>query len=387
LLYIVVVVSALLLVVTNLIVYRARKPVGKTARFWAAMALGPFFLACVMPLVAIQVLLLAVATIIWRNSGRGPSYFLRLSCGATLIAYVMAGWLVWKSETEFARLRRFYPFVSMEARVPLIRRGPSQKSITVATAERLGRVEQRIQTDWSWLREIQLRIIHELAVMHFIDNPGFGNARMVRRPDDWVLASPLGQKPPPLQPGPRVTSTWSPGELERPPASDIPFLGSIYEDSVSDFVFAAGFGYVKDRRHVAGFLPHQFREVPSLTAGTERQNNIDLSSGIANAAHRWKVRTLDLVGLLLHDAPVVYVSNELPRMDKLRGAPTRPLDKFETLGLSVLHRGEDLFTSRDGKNLRMLGAIYSTRQCVTCHGCERGDLLGAFSYTLERDEP
>jgi hypothetical protein len=223
--------------------------------------------------------------------------------------------------------------------------------------------------------------------MHFIDNPGFGNARMVRRPDDWVLASPLGQKPPPLQPGPRVTSTWSPGELERPPASDIPFLGSIYEDSVSDFVFAAGFGYVKDRRHVAGFLPHQFREVPSLTAGTERQNNIELSSGIANAAHRWKVRTLDLVGLLLHDAPVVYVSNELPRMDKLRGAPTRPLDKFETLGLSVLHRGEDLFTSRDGKNLRMLGAIYSTRQCVTCHGCERGDLLGAFSYTLERDEP
>jgi hypothetical protein len=32
----------------------------------------------------------------------------------------------------------------------------------------------------------------------------------------------------------------------------------------------------------------------------------------------------------------------------------------------------------------MLGAIRSTRQCLSCHGGNRGDLLGAFSYVFTR---
>jgi len=32
----------------------------------------------------------------------------------------------------------------------------------------------------------------------------------------------------------------------------------------------------------------------------------------------------------------------------------------------------------------MLGATYGAKQCVACHGGERGDLLGVFSYTLQR---
>ena len=32
--------------------------------------------------------------------------------------------------------------------------------------------------------------------------------------------------------------------------------------------------------------------------------------------------------------------------------------------------------------LRILGAIRAAKQCVDCHGGERGALLGAFSYTL-----
>jgi mono/diheme cytochrome c family protein len=35
----------------------------------------------------------------------------------------------------------------------------------------------------------------------------------------------------------------------------------------------------------------------------------------------------------------------------------------------------------------MLGAVRSTRQCVACHGGDRGDLLGAFSYALVSDGP
>jgi hypothetical protein len=32
----------------------------------------------------------------------------------------------------------------------------------------------------------------------------------------------------------------------------------------------------------------------------------------------------------------------------------------------------------------MLGAARSVSQCIKCHDGERGDLLGAFSYYLQR---
>jgi hypothetical protein len=142
-------------------------------------------------------------------------------------------------------------------------------------------------------------------------------------------------------------------------------LASIFVDNIIDFVFAQGWGYFKDRRHVAGFSSHRFtREAPK--------------------AKQWRVRTLDLVSLLLHDEPVAYVSDELPAMDELRAASIRPLDKFESIGLVSLRQGEGLFISRDGDAIRMLRAIHSTKQCTACHGGERGDLLGAFSYAIVR---
>jgi hypothetical protein len=66
--------------------------------------------------------------------------------------------------------------------------------------------------------------------------------------------------------------------------------------------------YVRDRDHVAGFRPHQFRRLP-------------------DAPKRWQVERLELISLLKHDRPVAYFSNNLPKMDELRDAPTRPLDQ------------------------------------------------------------
>jgi hypothetical protein len=100
----------------------------------------------------------------------------------------------------------------------------------------------------------------------------------------------------------------------------------------------------------------------------------------------WQVQRLELVGLLLHQRPVVYVSENLPRMDELHGAPTRHLDRFETAALEKLHQGAYLLVADTPEGVRMLGAIRSVKQCVSCHGGERGDLLGAFSYTLRRGE-
>jgi hypothetical protein len=66
-------------------------------------------------------------------------------------------------------------------------------------------------------------------------------------------------------------------------------------------------------------------------------------------------------------------------MKRLGTTPTRSLDNFETAGL---RKGDDLFLARTRDGYRLLGAIRSAKQCVKCHDGERGDLLGAFSYSL-----
>jgi hypothetical protein len=155
--------------------------------------------------------------------------------------------------------------------------------------------------------------------------------------------------------------------LPSPAAGESWGLRLLHREGVEDFVYPAGFGYVKDRRHVAGFQSHRF-------------------SGVPGPDEEWEVRRLELVSLLLHDRPVTYVSESLPRMDKLRGAPTRPLDGFEAAALERLRRGEYLLVADAPEGVRMLGAIRSVNPCTSCHGGERGDLLGAFSYTLRRGE-
>jgi hypothetical protein len=71
-------------------------------------------------------------------------------------------------------------------------------------------------------------------------------------------------------------------------------------------------------------------------------------------------------------------------MDELREAPTRELDAFEAVALGRLRAGEYLLVAEVGDRMRMLGVVRAVEQCVKCHGAERGDLLGAFSYTLRR---
>jgi hypothetical protein len=90
-----------------------------------------------------------------------------------------------------------------------------------------------------------------------------------------------------------------------------------------------------------------------------------------------------LIGLQLHETPVAYVSSELPRMDELRKAPVRPLDRFESAALGHLVGGEDLVVGRSPTGMRMVGSIRSTEGCLRCHEGQRGELLGAFSYTLQ----
>jgi len=161
-------------------------------------------------------------------------------------------------------------------------------------------------------------------------------------------------------------SSWSPpapGKPVSPTLGERAPLLEMHDSGVLDFIHPSGFGHIKDRRHVAGFEPHQFSQVPQPT-------------------ERWAVEQLDLISLLLHEKPVAYVSAKLPKMDELRGAPTRQLDEVEAEGLQALRNGEDLFVHSTEAGVRMVGSVRAANQCVKCHDGNRGDLLGAFSYRL-----
>jgi hypothetical protein len=361
-LYFSLIASAVLLILANRAVRRSASPGIAVSLTGAAFVFTPFLMICVLPAVAIQSLLLWIAVLIWQISDRGPSYFLKLSCGATLLAYGLAGVLVFRSEREYQRLRRLYPYESMDSRVPTPRDGTGPAPLKPAAEARLSAIEGKITEEPNGMRESQLSRLHEDAVGLFVNSPGFGVSRMFL-PAEWNLRFGLRREPVPPQPGPRSVGDWSPGDWKSPTDVDQAPLGSLLEDSVFDFVNSRGFGYARDRRHVAGFETHRFSEV-------------------ARPTKRWEVQHIELVSLLLHDPPEVYVSDHLPQMDAMHGTPTRPLDRFERFGLDTLRRGEDLFISESGNGLRMLGAIRNASKCIVCHGGSRGDLLGAFSYAL-----
>jgi hypothetical protein len=97
----------------------------------------------------------------------------------------------------------------------------------------------------------------------------------------------------------------------------------------------------------------------------------------------WKVRQVHLVGLVTHPGPVVYLTEKVPKMTQPKDVPTRELDAFETKGLELLRGGQKLSIEKGDKEMRVLGPIYAGNSCVKCHE-QKGQLLGAFTYRLER---
>ncbi len=95
----------------------------------------------------------------------------------------------------------------------------------------------------------------------------------------------------------------------------------------------------------------------------------------------WTVRKVQLVGLIQHPEPVVYLTDKLPNMKEPKDVPTRELGAFEKTALAALRGGEDLKSEKNGKEMRLMGPIYAGSRCVSCH--DKGQMLGAFTYQLE----
>jgi hypothetical protein len=323
-----------------------------------------------LPPVVFQFLALTVLIAILRKlSLRGSRLLaLGLALAVTVAVYGVATLVAVYAFAEINRLAELYPEESLEERIAVLEPGMRPKRLSADADEQLGRLEREldIQEVRFGFRNRSLRTLHNDTVRKFVNSPGFGVTRL-KRPSMNDLTRGVRDTASVPQPVPRSVPTESLAMTEpRPLAAAERGLTSLHVSAVTDFVNHPGYGYVKDLRHVSGHLPHAFSKVPEQ-------------------AEQWNVETLDLVSLIRHAGPVAYVSADLPRMDELSDAPTRPLDTFESASLARLRDGESLVVGSDGPHLRMFGALHSARECTTCHGGERGDVLGAFSYVLRRD--
>jgi hypothetical protein len=331
-----------------------------------------------------------------------PRRFLQASLALAAISYVFATILAQNHVIEQNRLRQDFPVESIADRLSYETKQPvvaakqsSTRTLAINTEwppkhrlgssqtaqDRLATLEEHVQWDAerNRYRSWMLKNLHEASVSDFINSPGFGVTRMTG-PTRTNVAAPeaklVGQPPAEYEPPDRSTPSK---EIDVAATNDKVVMGKapqsplqeLHENGFIDFVNARGFGYFKDRNHVAGFQTHQFREIPKYES-KDKENP------------RWRIQRLELVSLLKFAQPAVYLSEHLPRMDELREAKTRALDEFEKRGLQSLRQGEDLEYEATADRIRMMGSIRCLQQCTDCHYVSRGDLLGAFSYVLKR---
>jgi hypothetical protein len=367
--------AGLLAIVNAVAIWRGKRGTS------VALVLGGLasaYLFCAMiPVVVLNIILVSLAGFACWLSGARPRWVFVSTLGATFAAYGIVGLFIGIPEVrEWEQLKAEYPMESLAGRLAYEHRSRPGANPATHDANRLDQFaiaieKQAHQSDAYW-RAASLEQVHAGAVEQFVNSPGFGAVRMLRpSPTQLHIANALDKLnggADPLSPIPqRSRPYFSPDPEPGDVTAAKPDFVSKHTDNAVAFLNPFDFGYVRDRSHVAGFRPHRFRQEPSAPA-------------------RWQVERLELVGLLKHDEPVVYLSENLPRMDELRDAETRPLDTFEKEALAALRRGEDLMEQGGPDRMRMLGSLRAAKQCVRCHDVERGELLGAFSYRLVRED-
>jgi hypothetical protein len=302
-------------------------------------------------------------------------------------------------------LRAKYSFQSLSDRLAYERKLATGDNVRFAgvdsrlnevAREALDAEESTIESQQRYdLRTRALVELHSNRVEQFISREGFGLARLpTPTPDNLQLP-----EAPPLafasvssdalrQEGVRALSIPATqkdrGDLpERLPT--LSMLRQLHTGSRWNFFSISAWGLVKNKEHVAGFEGHAFRHRPELVE--PRMSADDPRAAEPDPKHPWLVTRLELVSLLKHETPKVYLSEHLPKMAELASAKVRDLDEFEMHGLKTLDAGDELAAEATLNRIRMLGAVRASKQCLDCHEGQRGELLGAFSYELRRDPP
>jgi len=277
----------------------------------------------------------------------------------------MVGWQQVRSE---------YPTVSL---APRLEYETSRSKFTVPSNLKLQSDEQEfvdlMEREAVYnVRRRSLAAAHASRVQQFIKGPGFGVGRMLT-PEPFRASSfsevrliPQREKLP-LPSEAISASDETPVPVREIDLDRKKLGGQLRIESLNQFFNERDFGLIIDRQHVAGFIPHRFVDFPDA----DHSHFSDM-----------KIQRIELVSLLKHDPPAVYLSDNLPNMAELTKVPVRPLDDFEQRGLLELRAGETFYMEEFPRKIRMLGSLLAYIQCCECHSVPEHTLLGAFSYQI-----
>ena len=239
-------------------------------------------------------------------------------------------------------------------------------------------------------REAVLANLHDLhnrMELRFTGELGFGIVRMrdwrfdpaAHIADDAVVA----QFP---QPG-ESRLGWDGGLDEAVDEDAAAALAEYHTARGVDFANAPGFGVLARGDGSAGdaALPEDAdpADVPFLIGFRPHASRTEAGDGPLMPA--WRLHRVELIGLILHDEPVGYASESLPRMGETATHAVRPLTEFEAAALPKLAAGAWVHAAADRYRLRALGALPAAKACAECHGVPVGTLLGALSYDFLRE--
>lgn len=351
--------------------------------------------------------------------------FQSLALVCTVVAYGIAMYGYIPAYRDHQELRSQYPAVDLKPRladeqplpdmpgstsdgskvVDAVRAVPKYDARSLADLDEAFRVYLDISTFRTELQRKDRRLVfqalaqvHEGFVADFIAQPGVGRTRLpgvklLRQSSfvdevDGVRLDVLSELID--QPDSRDSTSLSAADLDIP--DQPPIAGSRHAETVSgsvpsmpdrhelqglhhhnitNFVPLYSLGGVDNQLIARGFEAHAFHLPPMQSDGVHRPEG-------------WRLSRLELISLLKHRPPAVYVSDHLPAMEELRKAPTRKVTPFESDSINRLVNGEDLVAefSRTGE-LTMVGSIRAIADCRECHRVPVGGLLGAFSYKLK----
>ncbi len=348
---------------------------------------GLFFACWLSPANLMLLLVLLIAAWLLPVNTK-PRTRLQVGVAVTVAVYALA---IIPGAMEVLRrhhAREQYPIESLAQRLEYEREVVGDSTTAFASANPADRqlsktVESRLrQTDFghfdrSW-RDLQLKQLHSWEADKFILSGGLGIARLFSVEnmqldyEDQVEQSTNDEEQSFFVIDGATVRSTAPVAEQSDSAVATPSqnqLLELHDEGSWRFVNPASLGYVAGKQKAAGFVSHRFSKAR-------------LPLGQTDPASGWKIARLELVSLLKHKEPRVYVSEELPQMEKLKSVPTRALHEFEQQALPKLWHEEDIVVAEEANEVLMLGALRARTECLDCHSVKRGQLLGAFSYSL-----
>jgi hypothetical protein len=320
-----------------------------------------------VPLFVFNLLVHGVASYFFdTHQSRRQSLYLSMAC--TLIAIAITVLINLPMLMRIHSARQELPFVSLAPRlsyeVDRVAQLPKTVDLSPKVTQELAILEEHF-TQRSYRQEA-LKRLHEQNAVYFIIAEGNGISRMPVR-TSYVSAIELEDvHVDDRQMKNYVRYGFYDNEISNDHQTP---LQTIHDVSQGNFLSGSLWGYVRSFQESAGFHSHAFTHSP----------NVD----------HWNIKheiiRLELVSLLKHPTPKVYVSDQLPRMDKLssQNAPVRDLTVFEQSALPRLLTQEDIVTDVTPDRVLMLGSLRAGESCRQCHAVPVGTLLGAFSYELK----